>query len=325
MRWCLACGAVQPEASSCQACGGSYYWICKLGFGDLYHAYAGPLRRFVRRLAADRGLPESLVDIDGVVHDTFIALLSGSGQPIRNPGAWLVTVARNQVSKAAAAQRRIAPGDPADHLHNGRAAWASLASPPADAEDIRVAREVMRAIAGLPDHQRIATYLRQVQGWSLAEVGAYLNCAASTVGVHISRGTAKVRGSLFGEHTSYLRLAEARDSTHPSRRSRIAWLRSALCSAALVMARVLRRVAGFLAWMLLITVGLRALGMPWWPATVAALAIMVAAMVAVGLWLWLDMDWRLWAEIDARRYERRFNRWLRTGRALDPPGGTRQP
>ena len=91
------------------------------------------------------------------------------------------------------------------------------------------------------------------------------------------------------------------------------------------MARVLRRVAGFLAWMLLITVGLRALGMPWWPATVAALAIMVAAMVAVGLWLWLDMDWRLWAEIDARRYERRFNRWLRTGRALDPPGGTRQP
>jgi hypothetical protein len=39
------------------------------------------------------------VDTDGVVRDTFVALLSASGQPVRNPGAWLFTVARNQVSK----------------------------------------------------------------------------------------------------------------------------------------------------------------------------------------------------------------------------------
>jgi hypothetical protein len=42
---------------------------------------------------------QSLVDTDGVVRDTFVALLSASGQPVRNPGAWLFTVARNQVSK----------------------------------------------------------------------------------------------------------------------------------------------------------------------------------------------------------------------------------
>ena len=197
MKWCMDCGAVQSGPRSCQACGGGYQFDA-LGFRDLYEAYADPLRRFVRRLAADRGLPESLADTNGVVHDTFVVLLSGSGQPIRNPAAWLFTVARNQVNKAAAAQRRVAPGDPADHVHDGATAWATLASPPADAEDIRAAREVMDAIAGLPDNQRIATYLDQVQGWSLAEIGAYLDCAASTAGVHISRGTTKVRSSVDG-------------------------------------------------------------------------------------------------------------------------------
>ena len=202
MKWCVDCGAVQSGARSCQACGGGYRFG-PLGFKDLYEAYADPLRRFVRRLAADRGLPESLVDTDGVVHDTFVVLLSGSGQPIRNPAAWLFTVARHQVSKAAAAQRRIAPGDPADHVHDGATAWATLAAPPADAEDIRAAREVMHAIAGLPDHQRIATYLGQVQGWSLAEIGTYLDCAASTAGVHISRGTTKVRSSVSERAVKY--------------------------------------------------------------------------------------------------------------------------
>ncbi|TDC60216.1 sigma-70 family RNA polymerase sigma factor [Micromonospora sp. KC207] len=101
MRWCLDCGAIQSKADNCQACGG-WYETGPLFFEDLYDAYARPLRRFVRRLAADRGIPESLVDTEGVVHDTFVILLSGSSQPIRNPGAWLFTVARNRLSKAAA-------------------------------------------------------------------------------------------------------------------------------------------------------------------------------------------------------------------------------
>jgi DNA-directed RNA polymerase specialized sigma24 family protein len=80
----MDCGAVQSGALSWQACGGGYQFD-PLDFRALYKAYAGPLRRFVRRLAADRVFPESLVDTDGIVHDTFVVLLSGSGQPIRNP------------------------------------------------------------------------------------------------------------------------------------------------------------------------------------------------------------------------------------------------
>lgn len=302
MKWCVDCGAVQSGARSCQACGGGYRFG-PLGFRDLYEAYADPLRRFVRRLAADRGLPESLVDTNGVVHDTFVVLLSGSGQPIRNPAAWLFTVARHQVSKAAAAQRRIAPGDPADHVHDGATAWATLAAPPADAEDIRAAREVMHAIAGLPDHQRIATYLGQVQGWSLAEIGTYLDCAASTAGVHISRGTTKVRSSVSERAVKY---SYYRRAPEPPQRRAVQVTAGALLAAAAAAAGV-------------------AVGLPWLGAAAAVPAILVILVAAVRWWVQEEVGWRLWAGAAARHRQRRFNRWLRTGRALDPPGGTRQP
>ncbi|MFG1804612.1 RNA polymerase sigma factor [Micromonospora carbonacea] len=310
MRWCLDCGAIQAKAGKCGSCGG-WYETGGLLFEDLYEAYALPLRRFVRRLAADRGIPESLVDTEGVVHDTFVILLSGSGQPIRNPAAWLFTVARNQLNKAAAAQRRIAPGEPADHLNYGETTWVSLASPMADAEDIRMARKVMQAIAGLPGHQRIATYLRQVEGWSLAEVGAYLDCAASTAGVHISRGTTKVRESLFAGHVAFRLCAPERallrDRSLIARAQRFAaWLASGVWAG-----------GGGVLVMLTIASAL-SLGMSWWLAAVAALVVMVVASI-----LWY-VGWWLGAGIDARHRQRRFNRWLKTGRPLGPPVGTRR-
>jgi DNA-directed RNA polymerase specialized sigma24 family protein len=94
MKWCLACGAVQWGTNSCEACGDRYR-TGPLGFRDLYKSYARQLQRFVRRVAADRGLSESLADTDGIVHDTFVVLLSSSGQPIRNPAAWLFGARRS--------------------------------------------------------------------------------------------------------------------------------------------------------------------------------------------------------------------------------------
>jgi DNA-directed RNA polymerase specialized sigma24 family protein len=263
-------------------------------YGDLCKAYAGPLRRFVRRLAADRGLPESLVDTEGVVHDTFVVLLSGAGEPIRNPAAWLFTVARHQVSKAAAAQRRIAPGDPAEHLDDAGAAWATLAAPPADAEDVRAAREVMRAIAGLPGHQRIATYLRQVERWSLAEIGAYLDCAASTAGVHSSRGTSRVRVSVGGSGN----VVVGRNTQNSVKKK---------SGNPTVFFAVVMGVVGVLAIF-------RALGVPWW-VPVAVLAAAAFSVVAV--------RWLLRA--GTRRRQRGPGQETGAGRGLDPPGGTRRP
>jgi RNA polymerase sigma factor (sigma-70 family) len=309
LMWCLACGAVQQEAGNCTACG-DWQQAVALDFGDLYKSYAVPLRRFVRRVAADRGLPESLVDTEGVVHDTFAVLLSGSGQPIRNPAAWLFTVARNQVGKAAAAQSRTAAGDPADHLSDGSATWASVA-PPADAEDIRAARAVMQAIAGLPGHQAIATYLRQIEGWSLTEFGAYINCTASTAGVHVHRGTVKVR--LLEAAT------EAVDVLFPAAVAYFypppfSWTRAWEGLGRLVF-RVAAAAGGVSA-----AAAARWLGLPLWLDVIIGIAAYGAsAMTLAAAWAWLRSGTDLW------RRQRRFNRWLRTGRSITPPAGTRRP
>jgi RNA polymerase sigma factor (sigma-70 family) len=304
VKWCVACGAVLPDGAFCEVCGGRLSGLSD--YGELYKAYAGPLRRFVRRLAADRGLPESLVDTEGVVHDTFVILLAGAGEPIRNPAAWLFTVARHQVSKAAVAQRRIAPGDPAEHLDDAGAAWATLASPPADAEDVRAAREVMRAIAGLPDHQRIATYLRQVEGWSLAEIGAYLDCATSTAGVHSSRGTSRIRVTVGASGN---RVIVAGGDIRNSVKKKDLGLAPLLVTAGAMVAGAIGVVVfgGFAV--------ARALGIPLW------LPAVVLAAAAVSLWA----AWWLWAKASARRRQRRLNRGPGAGQVPGPPGGTRRP
>jgi RNA polymerase sigma factor (sigma-70 family) len=158
-----------------------------------YRAYSRPLLAFVRRCAAERGLPEDQLGAEDVVNEAFEQMLLARG-PISNPPAWLFTVARRIVARVHAEQGR-AHGDPGDHLSRQGVStqWTSLA-PRAGTEDIIAARAVMNAIAALPGRQRTATYLRQVQGWSLAEIGDYLGCKPATAGVHVHRGTVVVSG-----------------------------------------------------------------------------------------------------------------------------------
>ena len=147
-------------------------------------------------------------------------------------------------------------------MHDGGTAWATIASQPADAGDVRAAREVMHAIAGLPDHQRIATYLRQVEGWTLAEIGEYLDCAAATAGVHIHRGTAKVRDSVAPRPMpSPYPMARRRNFAAP----------------------------GLLAAMVALGTGLvLVLGAPWW----LVVAVLVAAAAVLAIAVPFQLSWR---------------------------------
>lgn len=65
---------------------------------ELYRKYADPLRQFVRCVAVNWGMSESLVDTEGVVHEPFAAMFSSRGI-IENPPAWLFTVASRLVGK----------------------------------------------------------------------------------------------------------------------------------------------------------------------------------------------------------------------------------
>jgi RNA polymerase sigma factor (sigma-70 family) len=164
----------------------------------LYRAHAGRLVRYVRRLMRDWGLSDALVDAEGVVNEVFlemIQLIRTSHSHILNPTAWLFVVARRQVSRAVQRRHTIADRDPADYLTGASSRWTSLTTRPTP-NDLRGTHIALKAIADLPDRQKVAFYLRKIEGWTLAEIGEYLDCAASTAGVHVHRGNERIRASL---------------------------------------------------------------------------------------------------------------------------------
>src|SRR5688572_1535416 len=107
------------------------------------------------------GLSEAQVDAEGIVHNAFIeAWVRWS--TIENPRAWLFTVVRRMVRRQAdKALRCSSLGDDLDATRPVR--WASLAPQPT-LDDMYHAREVVVAIAGLPNHERVAICLSQMQG-----------------------------------------------------------------------------------------------------------------------------------------------------------------
>jgi len=110
-----------------------------------------------------------------------------------NPAAWLYTVARNKVVKAATeAARRGELAHVLSDDETGTASWTSMTLR-ATAEDTFLARQVVDAIADLPDRQRTVTYLRHVQGWTAREVADLLDCAPGTIWAHTNHGVTAVR------------------------------------------------------------------------------------------------------------------------------------
>jgi len=101
-------------------------------------------------------------------------------------------VARRHAARTVRRHRWIAEHDREGHAVDHRSVQRSTAARRASANDIRGARIVLRAIAELPDRQKVATYLQTIQGWTLQEIAEYLECSASTAGVHVHRGKVRV-------------------------------------------------------------------------------------------------------------------------------------
>ena len=251
---------------------------------ELFREHADWLRHYVRRLADNRSLPSNLLDPDDVVQEAFVQLLRHDwAEPIRNPGAWLCVVVRNQVSKAAQQRRHVIDDDPAAHIEVGTAGWSSMHRQ-ASTEDIQVARAAVDAIARLDGGQQIATYLSRVQGWPQADIAAFLGCSTSAAGVHVFRGTHAVRALMEME-------IQADDRTYYARASLGYSGRRALGAFS-------RGLAAIQAISAVVTVVLLISGVPWWMAVVPVIApagaILVVAAVRSLMWLcsvftgWLD-------------------------------------
>jgi len=123
----------------------------------------------------------SIEDARDVAQDAFVRLVAEArgGVAIENARAWLRRVAVNLAINRL--RRRPAPPAPAV----------------ARTDDRRAA--IDRAVAELPERQRVVFLLRHEQGLPLAEIAEALGIAPSTAGVHLTRALAALRARLSEE------------------------------------------------------------------------------------------------------------------------------
>lgn len=181
-------------------------------FAELVRRYHGPLRRFARGFGASDAVAEE------VVQETWLAALAGiDGFEERSSlKAWLFGIVKNQARQRASRERRSVPFSSlaAEDQESGPSVgaqrfaaegrWAEhWAVPPRPWEDpqrrlasLEAREHLRRALAGLPERQRVVVGLRDVEGLDSEEVCALLEISEGNQRVLLHRGRAGVRDAL---------------------------------------------------------------------------------------------------------------------------------
>ncbi len=113
--------------------------------------------------------------------------------------AWLLRIATNACYDLLRAAKRAS----ADSLQAMQEAGARLPasgnpSPEQHALNAELAREIQRAIQGLPPDQRAILIMADIEGLSYEEVAQAAGCNLGTVKSRLSRARARVRGHFAG-------------------------------------------------------------------------------------------------------------------------------
>ena len=139
-------------------------------FGELVSRYAAPARRLARAILGD---PD---DADDAAQDAFLSALRHLGRfdPARPFAPWLMRI----VANAAGDRRRRRRVREAQELSPGLA--GRDAGPDVEADRRTFQAALREALATLPERQRIAVVLFDVEGYSHREVGEILNIPEGT-------------------------------------------------------------------------------------------------------------------------------------------------
>ena len=168
--------------------------IARVGEGDrgafelLYQRYARPVFALALRRLGDRGRAED------AVQETFASIWrsAGSYRRERGPGApWLYAVARNAITD----RRRARSELPAEVPETPSAD----AEPDERAESNWTAWRVHRALAELPDNERVVLELAYWGGLSQSEIAEFLNIPLGTVKTRTRSALGRLAESLEGE------------------------------------------------------------------------------------------------------------------------------
>jgi RNA polymerase sigma-70 factor, ECF subfamily len=176
--------AVQSEVSDGEL-------ISRVGSGDrnafevLYRRYSRPVFGLALRRLGDRGRAED------AVQETFASVwrAAGSYRPERGPGApWLYAVARNAIVDNGRARRE----PPVEGVEEK----AGDETPAERAEAGWVAWRVHRALAELPENERVVIELAYWRGRSQSEIAELLGIPLGTVKTRTRTGLARLADQL---------------------------------------------------------------------------------------------------------------------------------
>jgi len=140
-------------------------------FGELVRRHTGPARRVARAILGDAD------EADDAAQDGFLAALKALDRfdPLRPFGPWLVRIVVNAAADRRR-RRRVRTAQPIDDT-------MAAAGPTPDrvAERGELRRHLLAALAELPERQRIAIVLFDVEGYGHREIAEVLRVAEGTV------------------------------------------------------------------------------------------------------------------------------------------------
>jgi RNA polymerase sigma factor (sigma-70 family) len=167
-------------------------------FAAIVQRYHAPLTRYCAGIVGpDRA--------DDAVQQTLISAhtaLTTTNSDVRHLRSWLYRIAHNTSLNVLRAVRDDVPLDPHHHLADG---------PEAAIERSERLRATLAAVAGLPERQRAALLLRELEGRSHEEIAAALGVTAGSARQHLMRARAAVRTAMTAitPYPLVARLAEA--------------------------------------------------------------------------------------------------------------------
>ncbi|HWA57638.1 MAG TPA: sigma-70 family RNA polymerase sigma factor [Gemmatimonadales bacterium] len=159
-------------------------------FGTLIERYAGMVRRVTHAVL---GHPE---DAEDAAQDAFFSAWSALDRFDARAalGPWLARIAMN-AARDLRRRRRVRSTEPLP-----LAQPAPGTPPDSDAERALLRERLRGALAELPERQRLAVVLFEVEGYSHAEVGAMLGIPEGTARSDVFHARRKLRTILGPEH-----------------------------------------------------------------------------------------------------------------------------
>jgi len=167
-------------------------------FDALFRRWSGPLLRYVDRMVRDAATAEELVQ------ETFLRLYRAREryEPEARFSTWLYTIATRLALNELRRPRHQNPHRSTDQEDDeGNVLVLAADNPRADdvAHARRVGDTVEKALARLPERQRIALWLSAVEGLSYAEVAASLETSEKSVKALVHRARCALAESIGGE------------------------------------------------------------------------------------------------------------------------------